>query len=68
MSPQAIEMKESRRVSINRKKRIKRKKRNPIARELQRSMYHGRRVEVKKEKGGSKNLLKQIERNINNDE
>lgn len=52
------EYKDKRRKDLQRKKDDKRK-RNPIAKELHNPLYHPKVIE-NKEKGGSKNLLRDI--------
>lgn len=57
-----LDFKEKRRKKRERKLKTKQKRRNPIALELQQVHFHERRIEMNKERGGAKNLLKDIEK------
>lgn len=60
MSPQSIDRKERRRQSLERKK-MDRLRRNPIAQVVKKL---GHPIVETKERGGAKNLLKDIEKDI----
>lgn len=60
-----VDFKEKRRKDLFRKK-LDKQKRNPMARQLHSSRYRLRILEDKVEKGGAKNLLKEID-NVQDD-
>ena len=61
----SIEFKEKRKKKREQKIQLKRRKRNPLAAQLY-ELGHSI-IEDKKERGGAKNLLKEIEKDIYNE-